>query len=107
MNINAVAFTLCSLVSALSAHAQSSTFAQGDAATGAKLHDEQACAACHARRLGGDGSTMYTRAERKVTTPSKLLAQVAYCNAELNSGLFPDDEAHIAAYLDRTYYRFK
>ena len=107
MNITAVTFALCSLACALSAHAQSPSFAQGDAATGAKLHDEQACAACHARRLGGDGSAMYTRADRKVTTPPKLLAQVAYCNAELNSGLFPDDEVHIAAYLDRAYYRFK
>jgi hypothetical protein len=31
---------------------------------------------------------------------------VALCNSELNLQLFPDDEEHIAAFLDRTYYKF-
>ena len=33
---------------------------------------EKDCVACHVRRVGGDGTKMYTRAERKVTTPAKL-----------------------------------
>jgi hypothetical protein len=36
----------------------------------------------------------------------KLKAQVALCNTQLNLKLFPDDEEHIAAYLNATYYKF-
>ena len=37
----------------------------------------------------------------------KLKAQVALCNSELNLQLFPDDEEHIVAYLNETYYKFR
>ena len=50
---------------------------------------------------------MYTRHDRRVTSPAKLKAQVAFCNAELDSGYFPEDEDHVAAYLDLRYYKFK
>jgi hypothetical protein len=56
--------------------------------------------------MGGDGTAMYTRAGRKVTSPAKLDAQIAVCNAELATGYFPDEEAHVAAYLNLRYYRF-
>ena len=36
---------------------------------------------------------------------AKLKAQVALCNSELNLQLFPEDEEHIVAYLDREYYK--
>jgi hypothetical protein len=32
--------------------------------------------------------------------------EVAACNAALNLKLFPDDEEHIAAYLNEAYYKF-
>jgi mono/diheme cytochrome c family protein len=76
-------------------------------ANGKKLVAESKCEACHIRKAGGDGSSIYTRAERRVTTRSKLLAQVGRCNNELNLGLFPDDEAAIAAYLNATHYKLK
>jgi hypothetical protein len=31
---------------------------------------------------------------------------VALCNTELNLQLFPEDEEHIVAFLDQTYYKF-
>ena len=65
------------------------------------------CVACHVRRVGGDGTRMYTRIDRKVTTAGKLKAQVAVCNAELSTGYFPEEEEHIAAYLNLRYYKFK
>ena len=37
---------------------------------------------------------------------SQLKARVALCNSELNLQLFPDEEEHIVAFLDKTYYRF-
>ena len=77
-----------------------------DVAAGALLHDKD-CVACHIRRVGGDGTAMYTRADRKVTTVDKLRAQVAVCNSELSTGWFPDEEAHVSAYLNLRYYKLK
>ena len=75
--------------------------------TGRKLIAEAKCEACHATKLGGDGSAMYSRADRRVISKSALLAQVSRCNTELSLGLFPDDEVAIAAYLNASYYKFK
>lgn len=77
-----------------------------DPAEGRKLVDEKKCEGCHATKTLGDAKAVYLRKDRKVTTPEKLKAQVALCNSELNLQLFPDEEEHIAAYLDQAYYRF-
>jgi mono/diheme cytochrome c family protein len=76
-----------------------------DAAAGATLHAKD-CVDCHVRRVGGDGTAMYTRSERKVTSTAKLDAQIAACNSQLATGYFPEEEAHIAAYLNLRYYKF-
>jgi hypothetical protein len=73
---------------------------------GAKLVEEKRCEACHAAKTLGDAKAIYLRRDRRVTSMEKLKAQVAACNSELNLQLFPDDEEHIVAFLDRTYYRF-
>ena len=75
--------------------------------TGRKLVAEAKCEACHISKVGGDGSAIYSRKERRVTTKSKLLPQVERCNSELSLGLFPEDETAIAAYLNATHYKFK
>ncbi len=75
--------------------------------SGKKLIAEAKCEACHISKVGGDGATIYTRKDRRVTSKSKLLSQVARCNSELSLGLFPDDETAIAAYLNATHYKFK
>ena len=82
-------------------------FAGADRKAGMLLHQEKNCMACHAQRTGGDGSNIYTRTDRKVTTPVKLLAQVAMCNIRLSSAMFPDDERDVAAFLNHDYYHFK
>lgn len=82
-------------------------FVGADRKAGAVLHQEKNCASCHARSTGGDGSGIYTRIDRKVTTPSKLLAQVAMCNTRLGGAMFPDDERDVAAFLNHDYYHFK
>ena len=87
-------------------------FAASDAAealvnTGKRLVAEAKCEACHVSKLGGDGSAMYSRPDRRVTSKSGLLAQVARCNNELSLGLFPDDEAAIAAYLNAAHYKLQ
>lgn len=74
---------------------------------GKKLVTEAKCEACHIGKVGGDGSAIYLRKDRRVTTKSKLLPQVERCNSELSLGLFPEDETAIAAYLNATHYKFK
>ena len=71
-----------------------------------KLIAEAKCEACHAKKVGGDGPGIYTRAQRIVKTKARVAAQVALCNTELNLGLFPEDETAIAAYLNAMYYKF-
>ena len=85
---------------------QPKPFAHGDPAAGEKLA-ERDCISCHAGRFGGDAEKIYTRADRRVRTPEQLLAQVQYCNVELKSGYFPEEEDHVAAYLNSQYYKFK
>lgn len=80
--------------------------AAGDPAEGAKLVAENRCEACHHNKTLGDAKAVYLRKDRKVTSLAKLQAQVALCNSELNLKLFPDDEEHIVAYLNETYYKF-
>jgi hypothetical protein len=80
--------------------------AQGDMAAGRKLVAEKQCETCHHNKTMGDAKAIYLRKDRKVTSMEKLKAQVAVCNSELNLQLFPDDEEHIAAFLDATYYHF-
>lgn len=65
------------------------------------------CVECHARIAGGDASRLYTRADRRVTTSSQLSEQIHNCNSTLKDPLFPEEEAHLAAYLNSQYYHFR
>ena len=80
--------------------------AAGDPKLGKPLHDKQ-CIACHVQKFGGDGSKMYSRAERKIATLAALQQRVATCSANTNAGWFPDDEENVAAWLNQQYYKFK
>lgn len=93
-------------VIALPAAAQvSPLFKDADLALGVRLIAENKCAACHARRVGGDGSAIY-RPLGKINTPGLLRGMVDYCSTELNLGLFPEEVSAVAAVLDRDHYRF-
>lgn len=80
-------------------------FKEADLALGEKLIAEHRCAACHARKVGGDGRAIY-RPLGKVNTPGLLRGMVDYCSTELNLGLFPEEVTAVAAVLDRDHYRF-
>lgn len=79
----------------------------GDMAAGEKLVQEKQCSTCHQRLVGGDGSQIYLRSDRRVTTLPKLHAQVAFCATQLKTGWFPEDEEDVAAWLNHRYYHFK
>ena len=77
-----------------------------DPAEGKKLVAEKNCETCHHNKTMGDAKAIYLRKDRKVTTLEKLKTQVALCNSQLSLQLFPEDEEHIVAYLNQTYYKF-
>ena len=94
------------IVPAVQAQKQSKAFANGDAKIGKTLSDKD-CIACHARKFDGDADAIYLRADRRVRTPEQLAAQITYCNTELGTNYFPEEEEHIAVYLNLQYYKFK
>ncbi len=77
-----------------------------DPKAGKALHDKS-CVACHVRLYGGDGSKMYLRDGRLLSTQLDILQRVAACNSQVNTGWFPEEEAAVAAYLNQQYYHFK
>src|SRR5664279_2037959 len=80
--------------------------ANGSPAFGKSLNAKD-CADCGARRVAGDSVRIYFRGERRVYAPEQLLAQVSYCSPEVGASYFPDEEEHVAAYLNKQNYRFK
>lgn len=99
------ALALLSIVPALPAFA-AEPWGNADPKAGKALHDKQ-CVACHVRLYGGDGSKMYTRDGRLLTTKLDVLQRVAACNSQTSAGWYPEEEADVAAYLNQQYYHFK
>ena len=81
-------------------------FKGADLPLGEKLIQEHACSACHARKVGGDGSAIY-RPQGRIGSPGALRGMVDMCNTELNLGLFPEEVTAVAAVLQRDHYRFR
>lgn len=90
----------------LVAFAQSDVFPFGEPALGKKVLEVK-CSGCHVRLFGGDGSAVFTRDGRKVSSAQSLLAWVQRCNAANATGLGGEEEESIAAYLNAQYYKFK
>ena len=82
-------------------------FPGADAKAGEKHFNEKNCNVCHVQKFGGTGEKIFTRADRRVTSPEKLAGQISACNTNLNSGWFPEDEENVSAYLNQKYYKFK
>jgi hypothetical protein len=82
-------------------------FATPDLANG-KAIDQQKCYACHAKKSGfGNGDMIFTRSDGKVKSSADLKKMVSLCNTELRLDLFPEDEADVAAFLNKQFYKFK
>jgi hypothetical protein len=87
------------------ADAQPAPFAAGKPHEGGVLVKRD-CVDCHARRYEGDHERIYLRLDRRVKSSAQLLAQVQRCNSELGKNYFPEEEEHVAAYLNLHYYHF-
>ncbi len=77
-----------------------SSMAAGNAGNGKKLFTGSKCNQCH-------GTEVFTRADRKVTSLSKLEAQVRRCDSNLNTNWFDDEIIDVTAHLNKQYYKFK
>jgi hypothetical protein len=82
-------------------------FEKGNPAAGQKLFEEAKCNGCHAKMMGGDGNRLFTRPDRKVTDAKSLASRIRACATQLNVQWFPEDEEHVAAWLNSRFYKFK
>lgn len=99
--------TALTLILAICASAAAADpFASGDPKIGKQMVEKN-CVSCHASSFGGDGSSVYTREDRIVKDAKGLLARIRTCETNLNLKWFEDEEMHVAAYLNQTYYHFK
>jgi cytochrome c2 len=103
---NIAKLTLAHALVLITPLALAAPFDKGDAKQGKTTHDKQ-CVGCHIAKFGGDGSKIYTRADRRVKSASGLSQQITTCNSMLGNQLFPEDELHLSAYLNGQFYKFK
>lgn len=98
--------TVLFLLMLASATAQAAPFANGNAENGKKLFTQYDCSSCHKGKMGGDGSTIFTRPERIVRSAAELIPRIKFCSGAVGANLKPQEEQDLAAYLNRTYYHF-
>ncbi|MEW5904045.1 MAG: cytochrome c [Pseudomonadota bacterium] len=91
----------------LAANAQATPFSHGDAARGGKLFAQYECSSCHEARMGGDGSAIFTRADRTVRTADDLIVQMERCSGAIGKQLSAQEKQDLAAWLNQTYYHLK
>lgn len=96
---------LPTLLCALAAGAMLSLPAQADMRNGADLH-RQHCQQCHTSMVGGDGSTLYIRPNRRVTSLTGLGKQVRLCRDNLRLVWFDDQVQDVVDYLNQEHYKF-
>lgn len=74
-------------------------------ATGSELHADS-CIECHSRMTGGDGSVLYKRTDRMVTSKDALSARVQHCAQGANTDWSQDQIKLVTEYLNSEYYNF-
>ncbi|MDD4910785.1 MAG: cytochrome c [Sideroxydans sp.] len=90
-----------------SSAAQAAPFAGGHAENGKKLFAQYECSSCHEGKVGGDGSAIFTRSNRRVTSSKNLVSQIEQCSGAIGANLSTQEKQDLAAHLNQTYYKFK
>lgn len=93
------------LILSVAALACSSAWA-ADIQRGKELHDAN-CIRCHASIVGGNGTAIYTRPDRRIDSLEALNAQVHRCKNSLGVSWPEDQIEDVVAYLNQTFYHFK
>ena len=76
-----------------------------DIKRGKSLHDDN-CIECHVSIQGGDGSGIYTRADRRIDSLPALRSQVNRCKDSMGVSWPADQIDDVVAYLNSMYYKF-
>ncbi|VAW91989.1 hypothetical protein MNBD_GAMMA21-1176 [hydrothermal vent metagenome] len=77
----------------------------GDIKRGQELHDEN-CTSCHKSMLGGDGSGIYTREDRRIDSYEGLVKQVKRCKTSLGVSWPEHQIDDVITYLNDSFYKF-
>jgi hypothetical protein len=88
------------------AAATANPFPTGNAQNGQKLFAKYDCNQCHNSIMGGDGFKIFTRFDRKRTTPDGLIEQIGMCSGNVNAHFNAQETQDLAAYLN-IFYKFK
>lgn len=83
----------------------SSTSFAGSVETGRELHQEN-CISCHKAKMGGDGSGIYTREDRRMDSYAALNKQVRRCKTSLGVPWPEHQIKDVITYLNQTFYKF-
>jgi len=78
----------------------------GNVDSGRELHQEN-CISCHQAKMGGDGSGIYTREDRRIDSYQALNDQVRRCKTSLGVPWPEHQIDDVITYLNETYYKFK
>ncbi|MBF0463092.1 MAG: cytochrome c [Magnetococcales bacterium] len=77
-----------------------------EAVKGQALHDASCLTGCHATKVAGNDTDIYTR-KGHLGSLEKLKSQVAQCNRMVQGGRWqPEEEAAVVEYLRRAFYKF-
>ncbi len=98
MKTIALLILLCTAMSATA-----TPFPNGNAQNGKALFDKYKCNSCHSAMLGGDGSAIFTRPNRKVHDANGLIEQIEICSGNVGATLSAQDKQHLGAYLNQYY----
>ncbi len=71
-----------------------------------ELIKQHQCTECHARKMNGDGDSIY-RPTGRINTAPLLRGMVEQCNSTLNLQMWPEDVNAVAGLLNRDHYKFK
>lgn len=77
-----------------------------DLERGKDLHDGS-CINCHASMLGGNGTGIYTRPDRRIESLTALQKQVQRCRDSLGMPWPSDQVDDVVYYLNKTFYKFE
>ena len=73
---------------------------------GKKLHDNN-CISCHASMLGGDGTGIYVRENKKIESHPALVKQVNRCRDSLGIE-WPEEHVNdVVEYLNTNFYKYE
>jgi hypothetical protein len=56
--------------------------------------------------MGGDGNKIFTRFDRKRTSPDGLIEQIGMCSGNVNAHFTKQETQDLASYLN-IFYKFK